>query len=153
MKISGFSMGKNALKLYYPMRQSVESILPLVDEFIVALGDSDDPGAWQTVDPRHPSQRSQAQVLVTVIGANDPPTPVRDDLDEISSSPQEDITEESIIRVMADPDLAGSSTAFDTDDGYPQVVVLQENPPEELRDKVMAAARYCPNHVITVVEE
>ena len=41
MKISGFTMGKNALKLYYPMRQSVESILPLVDEFIVALGDSD----------------------------------------------------------------------------------------------------------------
>lgn len=35
-------MGKNALKLYYPMRQSVESILPLVDEFVVALGDSDE---------------------------------------------------------------------------------------------------------------
>jgi hypothetical protein len=41
MKISGFTMGKNALKLYYPMRPSVESILPLVDEFVVALGDSD----------------------------------------------------------------------------------------------------------------
>jgi hypothetical protein len=41
MKISGFSMGKNAHKLYYPMRHSVESILPLVDEFVVALGDSD----------------------------------------------------------------------------------------------------------------
>jgi len=35
-------MGKNALKLYYPMRQSIESILPLVDEFVVALGDSDE---------------------------------------------------------------------------------------------------------------
>ncbi len=35
-------MGKNALKLYYPMRQAVESILPLVDEFVVALGDSDE---------------------------------------------------------------------------------------------------------------
>ncbi len=42
MKISGFTMGKNALKLYYPMRQSVESILPVVDEFIVVLGDSDE---------------------------------------------------------------------------------------------------------------
>jgi len=41
MKISGFSMGKNALKLYYPMRQSIESILPVVDEFVVALGDCD----------------------------------------------------------------------------------------------------------------
>jgi hypothetical protein len=42
MKISGFSMGKNALKLYYPMRHSVESILPIVNEFVIALGDSDE---------------------------------------------------------------------------------------------------------------
>ncbi len=42
MKISGFSMGKNAHKLYYPMRYAIESILPLVDEFLVALGDSDE---------------------------------------------------------------------------------------------------------------
>jgi len=41
MIISGFSMGKNALKLYYPMKQSVQSILPIVDEFIVVLGDND----------------------------------------------------------------------------------------------------------------
>lgn len=34
-------MGKNAHKLYYPMRYAIESILPLVDEFVVALGDSD----------------------------------------------------------------------------------------------------------------
>lgn len=41
MKISGFTMGKNAHKLYYPMRYSIESILPIVDEFVVVLGDSD----------------------------------------------------------------------------------------------------------------
>lgn len=35
-------MGKNAHKLYYPMRYAVESILPLVDEFVVVLGDSDE---------------------------------------------------------------------------------------------------------------
>lgn len=34
-------MGKNASKLYYPMKQAVQSILPIVDEFIVVLGDSD----------------------------------------------------------------------------------------------------------------
>lgn len=34
-------MGKNARKLYYPMKQAVMSILPIVDEFIVVLGDSD----------------------------------------------------------------------------------------------------------------
>ena len=41
MKISGFTMVKNADKLYYPIKQSIESILPIVDEFIVALGDND----------------------------------------------------------------------------------------------------------------
>ena len=39
------------------------------------------------------------------------------------------------------------------DNGYPKVVVLQENPPQALREKVMLAASYCPNHVITVSEE
>lgn len=42
MKISGFTMGKNAHKLYYPMRHSIESILPIVDEFVVVLGNSDE---------------------------------------------------------------------------------------------------------------
>jgi len=41
MKISGFTMGKNVSKLYYPMKASILSILPIVDEFIVVLGDSD----------------------------------------------------------------------------------------------------------------
>ncbi len=45
MKISGFTMGRNAHKLYYPMRHSIESILPIVDEFIVALGQSDEDDA------------------------------------------------------------------------------------------------------------
>ncbi|MDX1686172.1 MAG: hypothetical protein R3275_13120 [Saprospiraceae bacterium] len=42
MKISGFSMAKNATKLYYPIRQVVESILPIVDEFVIAIGDCDE---------------------------------------------------------------------------------------------------------------
>ncbi len=41
MKISGFTMAKNVSKLYYPIKESVESILPIVDEFVIALGDSD----------------------------------------------------------------------------------------------------------------
>lgn len=41
MKISGFTMGKNVSKLYYPVKESILSILPIVDEFVVALGDSD----------------------------------------------------------------------------------------------------------------
>ena len=41
MKISGFSMAKNATKLYYPWKQAIQSILPIVDEFVIALGDCD----------------------------------------------------------------------------------------------------------------
>ena len=41
MTISGFSMGKNTGKLYYPLKPAILSILPIVDEFVVALGDSD----------------------------------------------------------------------------------------------------------------
>jgi glycosyltransferase involved in cell wall biosynthesis len=42
MKISGFTMVRNAEKYYFPVKESIESVLPLVDEFIVALGDSAD---------------------------------------------------------------------------------------------------------------
>ncbi|WKK85903.2 glycosyltransferase family 2 protein [Marivirga arenosa] len=41
MKISGFTMVKNVSKLYYPIKESIASILDLVDEFVVALGDCD----------------------------------------------------------------------------------------------------------------
>jgi hypothetical protein len=42
MKISGFTFTKNATKLYYPVKASIECLLPLVDEFIVVLGDCDE---------------------------------------------------------------------------------------------------------------
>ncbi|HEY9124909.1 MAG TPA: hypothetical protein VIO15_11260 [Bacteroidales bacterium] len=42
MKISGFTMGKNVTKLYYPIKESILSILPICDEFIVALGNCDE---------------------------------------------------------------------------------------------------------------
>lgn len=42
MLISGFTMIKNATKLYYPIKQAIASILPIVDEFVVALGDCDE---------------------------------------------------------------------------------------------------------------
>src|SRR6185312_9339383 len=41
MTISAFSMVRNATKLYYPVKASIESILPIVDEFVIALGDCD----------------------------------------------------------------------------------------------------------------
>ncbi|MEO8822958.1 MAG: glycosyltransferase family 2 protein [Ginsengibacter sp.] len=42
MKISGFTFTKNATKLYYPVKASIECLLPLVDEFIVVLGNCDE---------------------------------------------------------------------------------------------------------------
>ena len=41
MSISGFTFVKNAQKLYYPVKESILSILPIVDEFVIALGKSD----------------------------------------------------------------------------------------------------------------
>ena len=41
MTISGFTMVRNAGKYYFPIKESIQSILPIVDEFIVALGDCD----------------------------------------------------------------------------------------------------------------
>jgi len=41
MKISGFSFLRNGAKLHYPIVESIRSALPLVDEFVIAMGDSD----------------------------------------------------------------------------------------------------------------
>jgi ferredoxin len=37
--------------------------------------------------------------------------------------------------------------------GYPQVKVLLENPPGELREKLERAVKYCPNRVISIIED
>lgn len=81
-------------------------------------GDPTEAGSWATVGPRDPSAPSEAQVLVTVLGANDPPVP-GDDL--VTTD------EETLVRIMGDPALAGSSTLFDTDADYPArpVIVAQ----------------------------
>lgn len=42
MKVSGFTFIKNAAKYDYPIVESIRSILPVVDEYIVCLGDSED---------------------------------------------------------------------------------------------------------------
>ena len=41
MSISGFTMVKNAGKCHFPIKKSILSVLPIADEFIVALGDCD----------------------------------------------------------------------------------------------------------------
>jgi|LGOV01.1.fsa_nt_gb hypothetical protein len=41
MKISGFTFIKNASKLYIPAKEAILSVLPIVDEFVIAVGDND----------------------------------------------------------------------------------------------------------------
>ncbi len=42
MFVSGFTFVKNAVKLDYPVVEAISSVLPLVDEMVVAVGASDD---------------------------------------------------------------------------------------------------------------
>ncbi|MBN1755464.1 hypothetical protein JW877_04535 [bacterium] len=42
MKISGFSFVRNGIKLYYPVVESILSILPICHEFVIAVGKGDD---------------------------------------------------------------------------------------------------------------
>lgn len=42
MKVSGFTFLRNAQKLGYPFAESIRSILPIVDEFVIALGPCED---------------------------------------------------------------------------------------------------------------
>src|SRR4051812_47710244 len=42
MKVCGFSFIRNAIKFQYPITEALQSILPLCDEIIVAVGNSED---------------------------------------------------------------------------------------------------------------
>ncbi len=42
MKVTGFSFIRNAIKFQYPIAEALQSILPLCDEVVVAVGKSDD---------------------------------------------------------------------------------------------------------------
>lgn len=52
MKVSGFTIIRNAVKYDYPIVESITSVLPLCDEFIVAVGNSSDNtlGLIQTIN-------------------------------------------------------------------------------------------------------
>ena len=49
MFISGFTFCRNLVKLDYPFLESMQSLLPLVDELVVVVGDSDD-GTLEAVE-------------------------------------------------------------------------------------------------------
>jgi glycosyltransferase involved in cell wall biosynthesis len=42
MKIAGFTFVRNAIKYDYPIIEAITSILPICDELVVAVGNSED---------------------------------------------------------------------------------------------------------------
>ena len=42
MKVSGLTFIRNGINLGYPFIESIKSILPICDEFIIAVGKSED---------------------------------------------------------------------------------------------------------------
>ena len=42
MKVSGFTFIRNAIKYDFPIREAITSVLPVVDEFVVNVGNSED---------------------------------------------------------------------------------------------------------------
>ena len=53
MKVTGFTFLRNAIVNDYPAREAILSVLPLCDDFIVALGNSTDETAEMVkqIDP------------------------------------------------------------------------------------------------------
>jgi hypothetical protein len=53
MKVTGFTFIRNAIKYDYPVVEAITSILPICDEFVVAVGRSDDEtlALIQAIDP------------------------------------------------------------------------------------------------------
>jgi beta-1,4-mannosyltransferase len=48
VRLSGFTIVRDGVRCGYPFVESIRSVLPLVDEMIVGVGDCDD-GTWETV--------------------------------------------------------------------------------------------------------
>ncbi len=53
MKVTGFTFIRNAITNDYPIKEAILSILPLCDDFVVALGNSTDETAElvKSIDP------------------------------------------------------------------------------------------------------
>lgn len=62
MRVCGFTIVRNAIKYGYPVVESIQSILPLCDKVVVAVGESDDDtlALIQSIDPE------KIEILMTV---------------------------------------------------------------------------------------
>jgi hypothetical protein len=62
MKVSGFTFIRNAIKFDYPVIEAIKSILPICDNFIVAVGNSDD----NTLDLIQNIDKQKIKIIETV---------------------------------------------------------------------------------------
>src|SRR5436190_7182423 len=62
MKVSGFTFVRNAVRLDYPVVEAIQSILPLCDEVVVAVGNSED----GTLDLVRSIQSDKVRIVETV---------------------------------------------------------------------------------------
>lgn len=62
MKVSGFTIVRNAIKFDYPVVEAIQSILPVCNEFVVAVGNSDD----GTLDLIKSIQSDKIKIIETV---------------------------------------------------------------------------------------
>lgn len=62
MKVTGFSFIRNGLKFDYPIVEAITSILPICDEFVVAVGNSDD----ETYDLINAIDKEKIKIIETV---------------------------------------------------------------------------------------
>jgi hypothetical protein len=62
MKVSGFTFIRNATKFDYPVVEAIKSILPVCDDFVVAVGNSDD----NTLDLIQNIDKQKIRIIETV---------------------------------------------------------------------------------------
>lgn len=62
MKVSGFTFIRNATKFDYPVVEAIKSILPVCDDFLVAVGNSDD----NTLDLIQNIDKQKIRIIETV---------------------------------------------------------------------------------------
>ncbi len=62
MKVTGFTFIRNAIKFDYPIVESINSILPLCNDFVVAVGNSDD----NTLDLIQNIDKKKIKIIETV---------------------------------------------------------------------------------------
>ena len=62
MKVSGFTFIRNATKFDYPVVEAIKSILPICDNFVVAVGNSDD----NTLDLIQSIDKQKIRIIETI---------------------------------------------------------------------------------------